>query len=127
MKRKIEFIAHSRALSCSVSSMIGGVVTLVIMQLVFLWEQSVVAYGFVVVGAISQYVATVRKCESNLTADTDEVYLFGIPAALRYQRTILGRSYIRVTSLTKSGYHRVKVFESWVSEHDWQFMLDRCS
>ncbi|TFH89211.1 hypothetical protein [Vibrio ouci] len=127
MMRQIEFIAHSRALSFSLSSAFGGVAVLFIMDFVFSVEQSAITYAFVLVGSVIQYISTKRRCESNLTADADEVYLFRIPAALRYQKSITGRRYIRITSLTKKGYHRVKVFESWVSKQDWQFMLDRCT
>lgn len=127
MMRKIEFIAHSRALSFSMASVFGGLTILLIMHFVFSMEQSAITFGFVFLGAIFQHIATVRRCESNLAADAEEVYLFGIPAALRHQKTLAGRPYIRVTSLTNSGYHRVKVFESWVSEEDWQFMLKRCT
>lgn len=127
MKRKIEFIVHSRALWSSMSAVFGGLGVLLILDFVLSMEQSAITYGFVFVGAVFQYIASVRKCESNLSMDSDQVYLFGIPAALRHQKSILGRPYIRVTSLTKSGYHRVKVFESWVSEDDWQFMLNRCT
>ncbi|MGD8117928.1 hypothetical protein [Vibrio sp. TRT 29B02] len=127
MMRKIKFIAHSRALSFSLSSAFGGASILLIMDFAFSMEQSLIAYGFVLVGAIIQYISTKRKCDSNLTVDAQEVYLFGIPAALRHQKSIVGRPYIRVTSLTQKGYHRVKVFESWVSEQDWQFMLARCT
>ncbi|NRF25716.1 hypothetical protein HRJ45_11115 [Vibrio coralliilyticus] len=127
MMRKIEFIAHSRALSFSVSSVIGGLSILLMMRFIFFMEHSVITYGFVFVGAIFQYFTTIRECESNLAMDTEEVYLFGIPAALRYQKSITGRPYIRVTSMTKSGYYRVKVYESWVSEQDWQCMLGKCT
>ena len=127
MMRKIEFIGHTRALSLSMSSVLGGVVMLLIMQFIFSIDQNAFTYGAVVVGAIFRYKATVRKCESNLSTDSEEVYLFGIPAALRYQKSIFGRRYIRVTSLTSNGYHRVKVFELWVSESDWQFMLKKCT
>ena len=127
MMREIEFIAHSRALSYCLSSVFGGVAVLLTVDFVFSMEQSAITYGFVLVGAAIQYFSTKRKCDSNLTADDDEVYLFSIPAALRYQKSLTGRPYIRVTSLTQKGYHRVKVFESWVSEQDWQFMLSRCT
>ncbi|WP_165311479.1 hypothetical protein [Vibrio ziniensis] len=127
MMRKIEFIGHARALSLSMSSVFGGVAMLLIMQFIFSIDQNAFTYGAVIVGAIFQYKTTVWKCESNLSADNDEIYLFGIPAALRYQKSILGRRYIRVTSLTSSGYHRVKVYEPWVSKSDWQIMLKKCT
>lgn len=123
--RKIEFIAHSRALSYCLSSAFGGVGVILTVEFVFSMEQSAITYGFVLVGAAIQYFATKRACDSNLTADDEDVYLFSIPAALRYQKSLTGRPYIRVTSLTDKGYHRVKVFKSWVSEQDWQFMLVR--
>lgn len=127
MMRKIEFIVHSRALSSSMSAVSGDLGVLLIFEFVFSLEQSAITYGFVFIGAVFQYISTMRRCESNLAMDDDRVYLFGIPAALRHQKSILGRPYIRVTSLTKNGYHRIKVFESWVSEEDWNFMLHRCT
>ena len=123
--REIEFIAHSRALSYCLSSAFGGVGVLLTVEFVFSMEQSAITYGFVLVGAAIQYFSTKRGCDSNLTADDEDVYLFSIPAALRYQKALAGRPYIRVTSLTHKGYHRVKVYKSWVSEQDWQFMLVR--
>ncbi|EOD5343924.1 hypothetical protein ACJXWG_004520 [Vibrio parahaemolyticus] len=127
MMRKIEFLGYPKALSQSISAVIGGVLMLLVMQFVFSIEQSFIAYGAVVVGAIFQYIGALRKSESNLTTDTEEIYLFGIPAALRHQRSILGRRYIRITSLTPKGYHRVRVLESWVSKSDWQLMLGKCT
>ncbi|WP_025527106.1 hypothetical protein [Vibrio parahaemolyticus] len=125
--REIEFIAHSRAVSYCLSSVLGGMGVLLTLDFVFSMGQSAITYGFVLLGAAIQYFSTKRQCDSNLTADDEEVYLFNIPAALRYQKSLTGRPYIRVTSLTQKGYHRVKVFESWVSEQDWQFMLARCT
>ena len=127
MMRKIEFIGYPRALSQSVSAVIGGVLVLLVMQFIFSIEQSLITYGAVLVGTIFQYIGALRKSESNLTTDTEEIYLFGIPAALRYQRSILGRRYIRITSLTPKGYHRVRVLESWVSKSDWRLMLEKCT
>lgn len=127
MKRKIEFVKHPHALSVCKSSVIVGIAVLLVLQFVFSLEQSAFTYGGVIVGAIFQYIAIMRKTESNLTVDTTDVYLFGIPAALRCQKSILGKPYIRVTSLTRHGYHRVKVYEDWVTECDWQFMLTKCS
>ncbi|AGR00020.1 hypothetical protein MW374_004684 [Vibrio parahaemolyticus] len=127
MMRKIEFMGYPKALSQSISAVTGGVLVLLVMQFIFSIEQSFIAYGAVLVGAIFQYIGALRKSESNLTTDTKEIYLFGIPAALRHQRSILGRRYIRITSLTPKGYHRVKVLESWVSKSDWQLMLGKCT
>ncbi|MCR9473037.1 hypothetical protein NB502_14345 [Vibrio diabolicus] len=125
--RKIEFMGFPRALSMSVASLFGGVSVLLVMQFAFSIEQNLFTYGAVLVGAIFQYVGTVKRSESNLTTDNDDIYLFGIPAALRYQSSIGGKRYIRITSLTSNGYHRVKVYESWVSKNDWQLMLEKCT
>ncbi len=127
MMRRIKFNSQKRAITLSMQSVFVGVVLLAIAQLVFSIEQNTVTYGFVIIGAVLDYVVTVRKCESNLSVDDDEVYLFGIPAALRYQKSIFGRRYIRITSMTVKGYHRTKVYRHWVSEGDWQFMLARCT
>ncbi|TOG57812.1 hypothetical protein [Vibrio parahaemolyticus] len=126
MMRKIEFMGYPKALSQSISA-VTGVLVLLVMQFIFSIEQSFIAYGAVLVGSIFQYIGALRKSESNLTTDTKEIYLFGISAALRHQRSILGRRYIRITSLTPKGYYRVKVLESWVSKSDWQLMLGKCT
>jgi hypothetical protein len=125
--RKIEFMGFPRAFSMSVASLFGGISVLLVMQFVFSIDQNLFTYGAVLVGAIFQYLGTVKQSESNLTTDNDDIYLFGIPAALRYQKSILGKRYIRITSLTSNGYHRVKVYEPRVSKSDWELMLGKCT
>ncbi|WP_413113450.1 hypothetical protein [Thaumasiovibrio sp. DFM-14] len=125
--REIKFMGFPRALSMSMASLFAGISALLVMQFVFSVEQNLFTYGAVLVGAIFQYVGTMKKSESNLTTDNADIYLFGIPAALRYQRSIWGKRYIRITSLTSNGYHRVKVYEPWVSKSDWQLMLEKCT
>ncbi len=127
MMRRINFIGKKRAVTLSVQSVFVGVVLLAIAQFVFSFEQSAFTYGLVIIGAVLDYVMTARKCNSNLSTDDEEIYLFGIPAALRYQKSLLGRQYIRITSMTDKGYHRIKVYKPWVSASDWQFMLARCT
>nr|WP_321384466.1 hypothetical protein [uncultured Vibrio sp.] len=56
MMRKIEFIGYPRALSQSISAVIGGVLVLLVMQFIFSIEQSLITYGAVLVGAIFQYI-----------------------------------------------------------------------
>ncbi|GAL31251.1 hypothetical protein JCM19239_3149 [Vibrio variabilis] len=63
MKRKIEFVKHPHALSVCKSSVIVGIAVLLVLQFVFSLEQSAFTYGGVIVGAIFQYIAIMRKTE----------------------------------------------------------------
>ncbi|WP_051868191.1 hypothetical protein [Vibrio sp. ER1A] len=127
MKRTIEFVGLQRAWKMGLSSLVGGVTAVLVVHFVFSNEQSVVAYASAFFGAVFQVLVTIRNNESHLTADDEDVYLYDISAALRYQKSLLGKPYIRVTSLTQTGYHRKRVFQSWISEEDWHFMLNKCT
>ncbi|NUW72332.1 hypothetical protein HOP38_07370 [Vibrio mediterranei] len=127
MKRTIEFVGLHRAWKMGLSSLVGGVTAVLVVHFVFSNKQSAMAYASVLFGAVFQVLITIRNNESHLTADNEDVYLYDIPAALRYQKSLLGKPYIRVTSLTQTGYHRKRVFQSWISEEDWDFMLNKCT
>lgn len=127
MKRTIEFVGLQRAWKMGLSSLVGGVTAVLVVHFVFSNEQSAVAYASAFLVSVFQVLITIRNNESHLTADNEDVYLYDIPAALRYQKSLLGKPYIRVTSLTQTGYHRKRVFQSWISEEDWHFMLNKCT
>ncbi|WP_047047050.1 hypothetical protein [Vibrio mexicanus] len=125
--RKIQFKKRARSLSAAIISAIVGFGFVLSSQIFFSHEQGFVAYALVVLNSSYQYFANRKNNDSKLTTDANDIYLHGIPAALKHRFPIIGFPHIRVTSLTKNGYYRVRVYRNYVSKEDWQLLLSMCS
>ncbi|WP_295891824.1 hypothetical protein [uncultured Vibrio sp.] len=132
MRKKIEFNRHAQSISKGIYSLGGTFIGCVVAMVVFKDEFhlfslllpiiiTIVQYGFIRIGVIRQ------DSNSRLTVRDGDIYLHGLIAALRYRNPTLGRPYIRVTSITKSGYYRIKVYQSWVTPEEWQLLLSQCT
>ncbi|SON49173.1 hypothetical protein [Vibrio tapetis] len=65
--------------------------------------------------------------DSNVVWEGEEVLLHGIRANLELKKWILGSQYIQITSLTKTGYHRLRVEKHQVNQSDWERLLAKCT
>ncbi|MEZ9232308.1 hypothetical protein AB4259_14620 [Vibrio amylolyticus] len=132
MRKKIEFNKQAQAISNSafvlIGTCIGGIITLFFFHQELNFASLLLPFIF----TVAQYFmgrAGLLKQDNNsrLTVRDGEIYLHGLIAALRYKEPLLGRPYIRVTSLTKNGYYRIKVYQSWVTDEEWQLLLRECT
>lgn len=127
--RKIHFVNNKPYyFDLSTSSLIGGAIALVAFLVSFSNDHVYLTYATIVFGLVFQHWSPKKPKTSHLATDGDEIYLHGIPAALRKKTPLFGQPCIRITSLTaNNGYYRIRVYKNWVAEVDWQLMLKECS
>lgn len=127
--KKIHFVDNKPYyFDLSTSSLIGGAIALVAFLVSFSNDHVYLTYATIVFGLVFQHLFPKKPKKSHLATDGDEIYLHGIPAALRKKTPIFSQPCIRITSLTaNNGYYRIRVYKNWVTEDDWQLMLKECS
>ncbi len=128
MNRKIEFISTPTHLWKEVLiAIIIFTVFSTIISSAFDTERSLSTYAttVVVLTVVTMMGNRIRK--SHLSVVDETVYLHQLAADLKYKQSLFGYSYIQVTSLTKSGYHRLKIKQNEIASDDWDYLFNRCS
>ncbi|MCK6265018.1 hypothetical protein KP803_17200 [Vibrio sp. ZSDE26] len=127
MKRKIQFNTKKQRLMGIYLSIGGALFGLFLYQVAFTTELNYMSFVYPFLAGISHFFADKNGADKRLTIDNGEFYLHGLIAALRYRRPLLWRPHVRVTSLTKSGYYRIRVYKGDVSEEDWRLLVSECT
>ncbi len=128
MNRKIEFISTPTHFWKEVLIAISiFTVFSTIMSLAFDTERSLSTYA--ITGVVLTVITMMgnRGKKSHLSVIEENIYLHQLPAELKYKQSLFGYSYIQVTSLTKSGYHRLKIKQNEIASDDWDYLFNRCS
>lgn len=100
---------------------------ILISHLVFNFEFSIVSTATYLIVVTLSTLLSRRPRSSNVFLEDEEIFLHGISANLEFKKWILGSKYIQITSLTKTGYHRLKIRKHQVSQSDWERLLARCT
>ncbi|MGF1720908.1 hypothetical protein L4D20_12795 [Vibrio kyushuensis] len=127
MKRKIQFNKRNQSINNVCMTIGGAFLGLFIVKLILSSELNHMSYIYPFLAGLGQFWGGKKVANKRLSIENDEFYLHGLIAALRYRRPTIWRSHVRVTSLTKTGYYRIRVYENEVSENDWKLLLSKCT
>lgn len=127
MKREIPFSNDVWSLK-DILTMLAGFITLtVVLNFIFDTYTSIESLVITSVIMIAVYSISARFRKSHLSVSDGQVYLYQLPATLKYKSSIFGKPYIQITSLTESGYHRLNIKQHEITPKDWTFLFNQCS
>ncbi len=102
-------------------------VVFLILGLALRIEFSIVSMATSLIIGIPFVLFSRRPRDSNMTLEGEEVFLHGIKANLELKSWFFLGKYVQVTSLTKTGYHRLRVMKHQVKLNEWERLLALCT
>ncbi len=127
MKRKIEFISqkhHWKNIGVTVFTFLGINLSFNYFGLLEFSFQTLLIFFTFYIGFYSLFII---KGERHLTEKDGDFFIHDIVSDLQLKKSLFKTTYVEVTSQTKSGYHRIKVYPGEVSEQDWTAMMKKCT